>query len=141
MTKGGPVLIIEDDLDDQQMLGEIFQRLGYQNELIFFNDGESALEFLYTTPLKPFIILSDINLPRMDGMTLRETIQSDEQLRMKGIPYLFYSLSVNPRHLTVAYSTSVQGFFQKEHSFRELEEMISIIMQYWDRCIPPGNAP
>lgn len=140
MTKGGPVIIIEDDIDDQEILTEIFQRLGYKNELIFFGDGQQALNFLNSSTVKPFIILSDINIPKMDGMTLREKIYVDEKLKLKCIPYLFYSTSANPAHVISAYSLSVQGFFQKEHSFKELENTISIIMQYWERCIAPNKV-
>ena len=40
MNKGGPIIIIEDDLDDQDILTEIFQELNYKNEVIFFKEGE-----------------------------------------------------------------------------------------------------
>jgi hypothetical protein len=35
MNKGGPIIIIEDDQDDQEILTEIFQELEYKNEIIF----------------------------------------------------------------------------------------------------------
>ncbi|MCW3092235.1 MAG: response regulator [Ferruginibacter sp.] len=140
MKKGGPVIIIEDDFDDQELLREIFKRLNYGNELIFFSDGEQALDFLYSTTVKPFIILSDINIPRIDGMALRERINSDDQLKFKCIPYLFYSTAANPNQVFTAYSLSVQGFFQKGYSFTELEKTISIIMQYWERCVAPNKV-
>jgi hypothetical protein len=40
MNKSGPVIIIEDDQDDQEVLAEVFRRLEYPNEIIFFSDGE-----------------------------------------------------------------------------------------------------
>jgi CheY-like chemotaxis protein len=45
MNKTHPIIIIEDDLDDQQLLIDVFKELGYPNELIFFEDGEEALQF------------------------------------------------------------------------------------------------
>ena len=36
LNQNGPVIIIEDDIDDQEMLTEVFQNLKYQNELLFF---------------------------------------------------------------------------------------------------------
>ena len=38
MNKNGPVIIIEDDKDDQDFLTEIFQKLNYPNKIIFFSD-------------------------------------------------------------------------------------------------------
>ena len=35
-NKNGPVIVIEDDRDDQEFLVEIFQKLNYQNEILFF---------------------------------------------------------------------------------------------------------
>jgi len=140
MQKGGPIIVIEDDLDDQELLTDIFQRLNYTNKLIFFADGEQALQFLNTTNVKPFIILSDINVPRINGMALRETINSDEKLKMKCIPYIFFSTAASSNYVIKAYSLSVQGFFQKGHSLSEFEETISIIMQYWERCIAPNEV-
>jgi uncharacterized protein (DUF1919 family) len=45
MNKKGAVIIIEDDVDDQEMLTEVFEKLNYSNKLIFFNDGQAALDF------------------------------------------------------------------------------------------------
>ena len=46
MNKNGPVVIIEDDEDDQAILKEVFENLGYSNEVIFFNEGQAALDYL-----------------------------------------------------------------------------------------------
>jgi CheY-like chemotaxis protein len=140
MQKGGPIIVIEDDLDDQELLTDIFQRLGYKNELLFFPDGEQALDFLNFSNVKPFIILSDINVPKINGMALRERINSDEKLKMKCIPYLFFSTAASSNYVVKAYSLSVQGFFKKGHSLSEFEETISIIMKYWERCIAPNEV-
>jgi CheY-like chemotaxis protein len=78
MNKGGPIIIIEDDTDDQEMLSEIFSQLDYKNEVIFFGDGEAALEFLVHTEIEPFIIFSDINMPKLNGVELREKVHNNE---------------------------------------------------------------
>ncbi len=67
MNKDGPVIIIEDDADDQEILREIFEKLKYPNELIFFFDGHEALKYLDKPTTLPFIILSDINMPKLSG--------------------------------------------------------------------------
>ncbi|MCW3078170.1 MAG: response regulator, partial [Bacteroidetes bacterium] len=67
MNRNGPVIIIEDDADDQFLLGEVFKKLAYENEVKFFSDGELALEYLNRADVTPFLILSDINMPKLDG--------------------------------------------------------------------------
>ena len=139
MNSNGPVIVIEDDMDDQDVLKEVFQNLGYVNQILFFGDGQTALDYLNRTDAIPFIILSDINLPKLDGFALRNKIKMDAKLQLKCIPYLFFSTASNQKAVVDAYSLSVQGFFIKQNSMAELQKTISVIMEYWKRCVSPNN--
>lgn len=139
MNSNGPVIIIEDDIDDKEILEEVFQKLNYPNKLLFFEDGQSALDFLNNTSEVPFLILSDINMPRLNGFELRNKIKMDAQLQVKCIPYLFFSTASSQKAVVDAYSLSVQGFFIKQSKMEELEKTISVIMEYWKRCVAPKN--
>ncbi len=139
MNTNGPVVIIEDDMDDQDVIKEVFSTLGYPNELIFFADGQEALDFLNSGTIVPFLILSDINLPKLTGFELRAKLKTDAGLMNKCIPYLFFSTSLNQKAVIDAYSLSVQGFFVKQSRLSELEKTITVIMEYWKRCAAPNN--
>ena len=139
MNKNGPVIIIEDDEDDQLFLQEVFQKLNYSNEVLFFSDGLKALNYIHESNILPFVILSDINMPKLNGFELRNKLKNDAELKLKCIPYLFFSTAMNQRAVIDAYSLSVQGFFEKQTSFAELEKTISVIMEYWKRCAAPNN--
>lgn len=138
MNKSGPIIIIEDDMDDQEILQEVFNELKYKNEIKFFNEGETALQYLIDTTIKPFIIFSDINMPKLNGMELRKQVHENEDLRIKSIPYLFFSTSAEQKHVVDAYSKSVQGFFVKPSSFVELKDTIKVIVEYWQKCVSPN---
>ncbi|RYZ62473.1 MAG: response regulator [Chitinophagaceae bacterium] len=140
MKSPGPIVVIEDDVDDKEILTEVFNELGYPNEIVFFNDGEEALVYLNKTDVIPFLILSDINMPKVDGLQLRDKIKTDAKLEMKCIPYLFFTTASSQKAIIDAYSTSAQGFFIKQNSYKELKEVIDIIMKYWMRCSSPNNA-
>lgn len=56
MNKNGPVIVIEDDKDDQEFLSEIFKILAYKNEIVFFKDGNEALAHLNKNEITPFLI-------------------------------------------------------------------------------------
>ena len=107
MNKGGPIIIIEDDVDDREILSDVFERLHIRNEVKFFSNGEQALDYLTLTDVEPFIIFSDINMPKLNGMELRAKIHKNEDLRLKSIPYLFFSTTAEQRHVIDAYSKSV----------------------------------
>jgi CheY-like chemotaxis protein len=138
MNKGGPLIIIEDDRDDQDILTEIFKELDYPNEIIFFGDGEEALNYLINTATEPFIIFSDINMPKLNGVELREKVHNNEDLRIKSIPYLFFTTSAEQKHVIDAYSKSIQGFFVKPSNFEHLKRTIKIIVEYWQECVSPN---
>ncbi|SFS61726.1 response regulator [Mucilaginibacter polytrichastri] len=137
MNKSGPIIIIEDDLDDQEFLSEVFSELKYKNEIIFFGDGEAALHYLTETKIEPFIIFSDINMPKLNGMELRAKIHENEELRIKSIPYLFFSTVAEQASVIDAYSKSLQGFFVKPSSYSDLRDIIKTIVEYWQKCVSP----
>ena len=139
MNKSGPIIIIEDDEDDQLLFELVLKKLGYPNQVIYFSDGEAALAYLNQMKNVPFLILSDINMPKLDGFALRDKIHTDSQLSIKCILYLFFSTVLDQRIVIDAYSLAVQGFFVKQTSLKELEETLSIIIQYWKRCAAPNN--
>lgn len=138
MNKTGPIIIIEDDLDDQETLTDVFKTLNYSNEIIFFSDGEKALDYLVNTEIEPFIIFSDINLPRLNGVELREKVHNNEDLRIKSIPYLFFTTSAEQKYVIDAYSKSIQGFFVKPSSYEALKKTIRTIVEYWQECVSPN---
>lgn len=138
MNKTGPIIIIEDDPDDQILLSDVFQDLGCKNKIVFFADGQLALDYLTDTAIEPFIIFSDINMPRLNGLELRQKVHENEDLRLKSIPYLFFSTSADQQHVIDAYSKSVQGFFVKPPTYTELKEIIETIVAYWNKCVSPN---
>ena len=139
MNKSGPIIVIEDDIDDQEVLAEIFLRLGYKNKIHYFADGNKALEFINITEVQPFLILSDINMPKIDGFELRNKIFTNAELHTKCIPYLFFTTSATRKSVIDAYALSVQGFFVKGGSMQALENTMRKIVEYWKECIAPNE--
>ena len=56
VNKNGLIIIIEDDADDQEFLTEVFQKLTYGNKIIFFFDGQEALEHIYESDVPKMIL-------------------------------------------------------------------------------------
>jgi CheY-like chemotaxis protein len=139
MNKSGPIIVIEDDPDDQEALVEIFEKLGYINQIIYFLDGNEALAYLNKSDVQPFLILSDINMPKISGFELRNKVFTNEQLQTKCIPYLFFTTAANKKSVIDAYTMSVQGFFVKPTSMQALENTVKKIVEYWQECIAPNQ--
>ena len=139
MNKDGPIIVIEDDIDDQEILQEIFDNLGYENKISYFVDGDEALDYLNKTDVQPFLILSDINMPKVNGFELRNKVFTNAQLQEKCIPYLFFTTGANKKSVSEAYALSVQGFFLKPATMPKFQETIRKIVEYWRECIAPSS--
>jgi CheY-like chemotaxis protein len=139
MKKSGPIIVIDDDLEDQQILDEIFKNLAVPNKIMFFADGNEALQYLVTTQDHPFLILSDINMPRIDGFEVRNRIWKNEDLKSRFIPYLFFTTSVDKKAVYDAYNMAVQGFFVKPTTMAEMQNSLKTIIDYWQECYSPAQ--
>ena len=139
MNKHGEIIVIEDDKDDQELFAEIFRNLKVVNPIVYFENGELALEYLELPGAEPFIILSDINLPKLNGFELRERIFTNKELSKKCIPYIFFTTSASKESVVNAYAVSAQGFFKKPTTFQDLEDSIKSILDYWKRCYSPSD--
>lgn len=139
MSLKGPIICVEDDIDDQFLIKQIIQGLDVPNKLVFFNNGVEALYYLETTHEQPFLILCDINMPRMNGFELRNEIFKSKTLRRKTIPFVFLTTAVNPEYLQMAYDTMVQGFYKKGSTYQALELQIKCIIDYWKHSLHPNS--
>lgn len=137
MPKSGPIIIVEDDHDDQEVLQEIFQELKVPNILRFFNSCKQAFDYLLTTIERPFLIISDINLPVMTGFEFKEKINENELLRKKNIPFIFLSTNSDSSVIAKAYDSRAQGYFVKPGKLLDIKEMMHTIVEYWKVCSRP----
>ncbi|GAB3517947.1 response regulator [Emticicia fontis] len=137
--KTRPVLLIEDDADDKDILHEVLVELKLPYEVLWFKNGPSAWQYLTTTTEQPFVILCDINLPFQNGIEFKRQIDENPELRKKSIPFLFYSTSDSQKLVNEAYTQlTVQGFFKKQYDFEEIKNHIKIILDYWAICRHPN---
>ncbi len=135
----GPVVIIEDDIDDKEILEEILRELNFMNKIVWLKNSHDAFDYLHNTSDEPFVIFSDINLPGLSGIQLKKKIDEDKEMRKKSIPFIFYSTSVSQQTVKEAYTEmTVQGFFQKGSNYAEIKKQVAIILQYWQTCRHPN---
>lgn len=129
------ILIIEDDEDDRDILQEIFRDLGYKNNLVFFSDSTQVVDYLRRPDIHPFIIISDINMPKLGGFELRNIILEEEILMDKDIPYIFISNASDENSVKQANKLSIQGFIQKGDDYNKYKEKIKNLVDYWKENI------
>jgi CheY-like chemotaxis protein len=134
------IIIIEDDIDDQGILQDVFKELNTKHSLVFFDNAPEAFNYLMSTPGKPFLIISDLNIPGMGGIDLKRKIDTTDYLRKKAIPFIFLTTADAEQIVDDAYQrTNIQGFFKKRNSFKEIKEQVKNILDYWGLALQPGG--
>lgn len=134
-----PIIHIENDVDDQYLVEEALRAASIPNPVRFFRDGQQALLYLQTTAEVPLVILCDVIMPGMDGFELRDRIDADPVLRMKAIPFVYFSTWANKELVEQAYQGTIQGYHLKGKSFADLQAELSLIVAYWKRCLHPRS--
>jgi CheY-like chemotaxis protein len=136
----GPIVLVEDDEDDIAIFSEVLKELGISNRLISFIKPADAYYFLDNNEEQPFIIFSDVNLPGMSGLEFKNKLDHNEKLKIKSIPFVFYSTSAEKKYVNEAYlHLTVQGFFLKGHSMKDIKDQLRIIFEYWKICRHPNS--
>ena len=129
-----PIIFVDDDEDDHDLIKAVCTKLEVCESLRFFHNGFDMLEYLRTTADSPFIILCDINMPHINGLDLKRSINKDKFLRDKSIPFVYFSTAASDVQVAQAYELMAQGFFLKGQNFQEIESTLKIIIDYWKKC-------
>lgn len=132
-----PIIIIDDDKEDLDLIKDALVQLEVENEIIVFDDGFQFLDFIRATNNRAFFMLCDVNMARINGLELKRLIYDDEQLRLKCVPFIFLSTSGASSEILKAYSYGVQGYFVKPQTFDEIKELLQSIINYWSHSQSP----
>ena len=131
------ILIADDDLEDQMLVRDAWEKSRLYNHLRFVDDGEQLMDYLYrrgafADPIdspRPGIILLDLNMPKKDGREAMEEIKNDPDLRR--IPIVVLTSSKAEEDIICSYNLGVSGFITKPVTFDGLVEAIKALGRYW----------
>lgn len=128
------VLLVEDNEVDQEAVQRAFRRQKIANPVVVARDGVEALDVLRGTggrkPLdRPFLILLDINLPRMSGIELLKHLRADDKLCDSIVFMLTTSKSENDRMMS--YGFNIAGYMVKSDVGAGFIRLIEMLDHYW----------
>ena len=116
------VMVVDDSLTMRKVLGRLLEREGY--EVIVAKDGMEGIQKLQET--LPDIILSDIEMPRMDGFEFSRNVRADA--RTAGIPIIIISSRTAEKHQNHAKELGVNAFLGKPVQDDELITQITALI-------------
>ncbi|MDR6570205.1 Response regulator receiver domain-containing protein [Chitinophaga ginsengisegetis] len=120
------VLLIDDDIDDRMIFGEVLKELA--PDIIYHEaiNGEDAL-FKLNNNLVPDLIFLDLNMPRIDGKQFLAEIQQQDHL--KHIPIVIYTTSSHESDKKETRELGASYFLTKPNSLHELTHILVDLLQ------------
>lgn len=128
------ILLVEDNPGDVKLTTKGFEKTGLPCKLAIAHDGEEALAYLLThghsdTPPLPDLVLLDLNLPKIDGLSLMKEIRADE--RLLHLPVIAFTSSRSRDDVLTCYRGLANAFIQKPVDINDLVSIISSIENFW----------
>ena len=137
-----PVLLVEDDPSDAELMRFAFNKARINNPLVIVRDGQEGLEYLRGAygfgdrrryPF-PCLLITDIKMPRMDGFDFLETARAEGFLRR--VPAIAMSSSCLERDLARALDLGATAYYVKPWQMEQLIAVVHDLGRKWlsHRC-------
>ena len=128
------ILLVEDDDGDAKAVERTFLKARIANPILRVRDGVEAMEMLKGTDQQPrleppYLLLVDLNMPRMNGIQLVTAIREDPGLHESIIFMLTTSNRAEDKQ--AAYSLNVTGYILKERAGEDFLKLFSLVDTYW----------
>lgn len=118
MNREVTILIAEDDEGHADLIRKNLARSGIANPIIRFKDGQEISDFLFCRGSgprresgKPYILLLDIRMPKMDGTEVLRQIKGDAELRK--MPVVMVTTTDDPREVALCHALGCNSYITK----------------------------
>lgn len=140
------ILLVEDDPRDVELTLTALEAKNLANEVLVVHDGEEALDFLYRrgkfrmrTPGHPAVVMLDLKLPKVDGLSVLRQLKATEELKM--IPIVVLTSSNEERDIVESYKLGVNAYVVKPIDFHDFVNAVKELGLFWAVINepPPGS--
>jgi CheY-like chemotaxis protein len=136
-TDQRPILLVEDNQDDEVLTLRAFRKLNIRNPVVVARDGAEALDYLFgrgayqgrDTSTQPQVVLLDMHLPKLDGLAVLRHIRQDERTRM--LPVVMLTSSNEERDVTGSYQLGVNSYVRKPVDVTSFFDAVRQLGVYW----------
>jgi len=126
------LLIVDDDDVTAESVARSLKRISAKHRIVEARDGIEALETLQGKSdrrlMKPYVILLDLNMPRMNGFEFLASLRADEQLRQSVVFVLTTSEAYTDR--VRAYEEFIAGYMVKASVGPQFATLARLLTEY-----------
>lgn len=132
----GPILIVEDDPDDETLLLRALKKINVSNSVTVVRDGAEALDYMFKTGSyanrdsgNPAVVLLDINLPKVDGLEVLRRVRGNPPTRHQ--PVVILTSSDEQEDMVRGYELGANSYVRKPVEFDEFADAVTRLGLYW----------
>ena len=132
------VLLVEDNRGDAVLVRMAFKRAKMPGHISVAGTAEIALSMLrlegeHAEALRPDLVLLDLNLPYMHGLSFLRVVKAERGLA--AIPVIILSSSSAEGDVTASYEGHANGFVTKPISLDDYDDVVTSIGDYWFKLV------
>ncbi len=126
-----PILLVEDNPDDEALTLRALAKNKIQNEVVVAHDGAEALARLFDggTALRPAVVLLDLKLPKVDGIEVLRRIRMAPATELT--PVVVLTSSKEEQDLVMSYQLGANSYIRKPVDFLQFTEAVRQLGLYW----------
>ncbi|WP_174803616.1 response regulator [Martelella limonii] len=133
------IFVVDDDDIDVTSIRRSLKKLRLLNPIVRARDGQEALDMLRDGRVQaPYIILLDLNMPRLGGLEFLRILREDPVLT-NAIVFVL-TTSQADEDITAAYRDHVAGYMLKQRVGEDFLNLIGLIEHYWRLVELPGDS-
>lgn len=120
--KAKKILVVEDDNSIREIISELMSREGY--DCLTASDGKEAID-LYNKSPEVHLVLTDLSMPRMNGVELVNKIREDDEK----VPIIVFSGFIDRRAMIKMIDNKISSCFYKPFNFLELKKQATDLLE------------
>ena len=132
------ILLVDDDDIDAMGVKRALDKMRVANPFHRARDGIEGLEMLRANAIhQPYLLLLDLNMPRMNGIEMLKELRSDPDLR--GTVVFVLTTSSADQDKVAAYNEHIAGYIVKNRLDSSFDELLKLLDHYWRLVELPVN--
>jgi two-component system response regulator len=129
MTSLRPILLVEDNPDDERLTIRALRRGNVANEILVARNGEEAITMVLNANPLPSVVLLDLKLPKVDGLEVLRQIRANE--RTQNLPVVMLTSSSEESDIIDSYNLGANSYVRKPVEIDKFTEAIRQLGMYW----------
>lgn len=129
MTSLRPIILVEDNPDDERLTIRALRRGNIVNEILVARNGEEALEMVLNANPLPSVVLLDLKLPKVEGLEVLRQIRANE--RTHKLPVVVLTSSSEEGDIIGSYDLGANSYVRKPVETDKFTEAIRQLGMYW----------